>query len=317
MDQMIKTQDVECVAGTHNALSEGLLGFLGTISGSEKVREEFSKLSIDSVLPYLADLGNANVSDTAQLCQILHKFYEDLHPDPVVSILPNKAKSDIPQSFWDKTVNPVVISNKPIDKGEFIAQIGIQKHLFPVDFEFSSRRHLRLGDLRSNTEKAEVILRTADSIIIDLSVLRLSDNLGSLESSTAGLMIEELCMIAKYAGASINLRNIIIKGYDQNKDQYDMMAKNIALCLYYILEGFKIRQTEKAQSEQLQRYSVLPDHASEEMVFIEDQRSGRWWIELYSDAAEDTVKMPCTREDYDDACENRISDRITSLLALA
>lgn len=315
MDQMIKTQDVERVTGAPDALTEGLLGFLGSFSGSEKVRDEFSRLSIGSILPYLADLGNVNVSETAQLCEILQEFYRDHLP--VVSIMPNKAKRDIPQSFWDTTVNPVVITNKPIDKGEFIAQIGIQKHLFSDDFEFNSRRHLRLGDLRSNTEKAEVILRTADAIVIDLSVLRLSDNLGSSTSSTAGLMIEELCMIAKYAGASINLRNIIIKGYDQNNDHYDMMAKNIALCLYYILVGFKIRQSEKAQSEQLQRYSVLPDHASEEMVFIEDQRSGRWWIELYSDAAEEKVKMPCTREDYDDACENRISDRITSLLALA
>lgn len=315
MDEMMKTQDVERVKGTSNALNEGLLGFLGSFSSSRKIRDEFSKLNIRSIKPYLADLGNANVSDTQQLCLLLQEFYTNQHP--IVTIFPNKAQRQIPQSFWETTVNPVIITNRPIDKAEYVSQIGIQKHLFPEDFDFNSRRHLRLGDLRSNTEKAEVMLRTADSIVIDLSVLRLSDNLGSTTSSTAGLMVEELCMIAKYAGASINLRSIIIKGYDQNNDQHDMMAKNIALFLYYILEGFKIRQNEKAQSEQLQRYSVLPDHASEEMVFIEDQRSGRWWIELYSDAAEEKVKMPCTRRDYDDACENKISDRITSLLALA
>lgn len=315
MDQMTKMYDAKDINGTLDSQKEGLLGFLGSFSGSQKIREEFSLLNTGSVQPFLSDLGNARATNTKDLCHILQSHYAS--EKPIVSIFPSRAKEDIPQSYWDTTVNPVIISNRPLDQLECIAQIGIQKHFFSADFEFNNRRHLRLGDLRSNTEKAEVLLRTADAIVIDLSVLRLADNLGSTTSSTAGLMTEELCMIAKYAGASINLRNIIIRGYDQNNDHYNMMAKNIALLLFYILDGYKIRQSEKDQSEQLQRYSVLPDHASEEMVFIEDQRSGRWWIELFSDAAEEKVKMPCTRKDYEDACENHISDRITSLLALA
>lgn len=315
MDQMTTKQGANCVKSTIDSQSGGLLSFLGPFSGSQKIRHEFSLLNIDSIQSFLADLGDASVSDTDQLCLILQEFYAD--QKPLVSIFPSKATHDIPPSFWDATVNPVVITNRPLDQNLSLTQIGIQKHLFSGDFDFDPKRHLRLGDLRNNTEKAEVLLRTADTVVIDLSVLRLSDNLGSTTCSTAGLMIEELCMIAKYAGASINLRTIAIRGYDQNNDRYDMMAKNIALLLFYILEGFKIRQSEKVQAEQLQRYSVLPDHASEEMVFLEDQRSGRWWIELYSDAAEEKVKMPCTRKDYEDACENHISDRITSLLALA
>lgn len=314
MDQMIKTQHTNRVNETPNMPNKGLLGLLGPFSGIQKIREEFSRLNIETTRSFLTDLGDVSGSSAEDICTILRAYDTK---QPVISIFPSRATQDIPQSYWDSTVNPVIISNRPLDQAEYVAQIGIQKHFFSSDFEFNNRRHLRLGDIRGNSEKAEVLLRTADAIVIDLSVLRLADNIGSATSSTAGLMIEELCMIAKYAGASINLRNIIIRGYDQNNDQYNMMAKNIALLLFYILDGFKIRQSEKVQSEQLQRYSVLPDHASEEMVFIEDQRSGRWWIELYSDAAEEKVKMPCTRKDYQDACDNHISDRITSLLALA
>ena len=85
---------------------------------------------------------------------------------------------------------------------------------------------------------------------------------------------------------------------------------------YYALDGYKIRTIEQSQKEQLQRYSVIPEHISQELVFVEDQRSSRWWIELYSDAAEEVVNMPCTRKDYEDACQNIISDRLTSLITL-
>ncbi len=313
MNQMIKTQGIERVEGTPEVLSEGLIGFLGSFSGTHKIRDEFNALNIESIKPLLADLGNIGVADIEKLCATLIELYED--QKPIVAIMPRQSKGVIPHSFWDTYVHPVWISNSPLSDEKGVAQMGIQKHFFSTEFDFDSSIHLRLGELRHNTEKAEVMLRTADCIVINLNVLRLSDNLGSVGSSTAGLMIEELCMIAKYAGASTNLRTIIIQGYDQNNDDYNMMAKNNALLLYYILDGFKIRQQEKSQSEQLQRYSVLPDHASQEMVFIEDQRSGRWWIELYSDGAESVVKMPCTRKDYEDACENHISERITSLLS--
>ena len=122
--------------------------------------------------------------------------------------------------------------------------------------------------------------------------------------------------VAKYIGASLLINTIIIAGYDENRDICNMMSQNTALLLYYLLEGYKIRQQEFNQTESLQKYTVLPENSTRELVFVEDQRSGRWWIELYSDAAEKDVKMACTRKDYEEACNNHISDRLTALLAL-
>jgi len=233
----------------------------------------------------------------------------------VICTSPYKSTS-FDQSFWSSFLHPVIVSNRPRVASD-AQYIGVQRHLYGNALDCDTHRHLRLGDIRHNSEQAEVILRHADCVMLDLSALRLGDNLGSKTSGTAGLMIEEMCMIAKYTGASAKLKTVIIHGYDQNLDEHQMMAKNVALLLYYILDGHSIWQREKEQSEQYQRYTVLPDHCSKELVFIEDQRSGRWWVELFSDGAEEEVKMACTKQDYEEACSNKISERITNLLALA
>ncbi len=315
MEDMIKTQDIERIVGVSHEVSTEKLSFLGPFTGGDKIRLEFSQLNASVLLPFLSDIGDIGSKGSDQLCDVVKEFSEE--QGCTISFRSTTSNDTISDEFWDSFANPVIVSSRPRISESRLTQIGLQKHFFSTAFDFDPNIHVRLGDIRENLEKAEVSLRTADCIVINLDVLRLSDVLGSKTATTAGLMIEELCMIAKYAGASTFLKSIIIEGYDENQDIHGFFAKNIALILYYVLDGYAIRSQEKKQSEQLQRYSVLPDHTSQELVFIEDQRSSRWWVELFSDGAEEVVKMPCSRQDYDDACNNIISDRITALLSVA
>lgn len=315
MDHMINQLDIAKLNGTTEYPSSEQIGFVGPSSGGNKIRAEFEGLESSDIIQHLSDIGDIDRKSLRKVGELLHEFVESIKCTVICT--PSYVISDLTEEFWNCYANPVVITNKPLGLSLDLSYIGIQRHLYPTGFIFESNKHIRLGEARNNIERTEVILRNADCVLLDLNALRLSDNIGSMNCSTAGLLIEEFCMIAKYAGASSNVKTIIINGYDQNRDIIGMMAKNIALALFYVLDGYDIRQRENQASEQLQRYTVLPDNCDEELVFVEDQRSGRWWVELFSEGAEKDVKMACSKQDYEDACNNVISERLTSLLSMA
>ena len=306
--------DIQPIFDEKPALSDADLYFLGPTNGSSKIREEVRKLSLAKFKDSLGDIGDLTSAGSPQIDAILSELENNY--GQIVTCLSPKT-SAIYRSEWMKRYqNPAMVHNGPSVEFNEFACIGIQNHLLDDEFVIDPRIHCRLGAINQDIEKAEVILRSADLVWVDLNVLRLSDNLGSAQSSTAGLSTEQFCTIAKYIGASTQLKSVIITGYDENSDPFGMAAKNLALFLYYLLEGTQIRRKESLWTEDFVKYSVVHDSASSELVFMEDQRSGRWWVQMYSIDAQQEVKIPCTRLDYEEACNNRISDRLTSLFAL-
>jgi len=312
MDRLIKSIETPCINPDKTTLARKPLSFICAPHGSDRIRDEISSFELSRLLPYIDDLGDLATKDINKIAEALQEYAEARHP--LVVFMPVGSISALSKDFWASFDHPVHVSSRVLQDHSEVAHLGVQRHYYNDQWDFDPHKHLRLSTIRHFPEQAEVILRTADCVVIRLDVLRLSDNLGSQTCSTAGLTIEELCMVAKYAGASTQLKTILIEGYEQNADDHGTLAKNAALLTYYILDGFEIRSREAGQSEQLQRYSLIPEHISQELVFIEDQRSSRWWVELYSGAAEKVVHMPCTRKDYEDACQNVISDRLTTLL---
>lgn len=314
MDKLIKTPDHDILNIPDVGQIKQPISFICSPHGSQHIRKEIRDLAISRLLPYMDDLGDLATKDLDTISQALQEYAEARLP--LIMYMPLGSIQLLSSDFWSSFAHPALVSSRILVDHPEMAHLALQRHYQDESWDYNPHRHLRLSTIRSNPEYAEVILRTADCITIQLDALRLADNLGSTTSCSAGLTIEELCMIAKYAGASTQLKLIMIEGYDQNTDNHGILAKNAALVTYYALDGYKIRTIEQSQKEQLQRYSVIPEHISQELVFVEDQRSSRWWIELYSDAAEEVVNMPCTRKDYEDACQNIISDRLTSLITL-
>lgn len=312
MDKLIKTSDSLNLIASDSSITAKPLSFICSPHGSQHIRSEIKSFALDRVSPYISDLGDLATKDIDIISQSLIE-YAEAHL-PLIMFMPLGSIPFLPADFWSSFGRPVHVSSRVLSDYPDVAHLAIQRHYQEESWPYDSHKHLRLSTIRQNPEQAEVILRTADCVVIKLDALRLADNLGSTTSGSAGLTIEELCMIAKYAGASTKLKLILIEGYDQNTDTYTRLAKNAALITYYALDGYAIRVRELNQKEQLQRYSVIPQHTSQELVFIEDQRSSRWWIELYSDAAQEVVNMPCTKKDYEDACQNIISDRLTTLI---
>ncbi len=292
--------------------SNDKIAFLGPPSGGDKIRSEINLLELHNVANYLCDLGNYTSAGSKILVEIIREFVES--GQKLVCCLSHKIEENVKEVLPSTFLQTVFISNTPEIRYQDQTYLGIQRHLTPPGFDMDATKHIPLGALRCNIENAEVVMRNAECVWVDLNVLKYSENLGSMSSSAAGLTIEELCMITKYVGASNNLKVLFLVGYDENSDPFGMSRKNLASLLWYLLEGFGIRLAELKTTVDFQEYTVVPENSTAELVFIEDRRSGRWWVELFSEEADKDVRVACTRQDYVDACNNRISDRITSLI---
>ena len=313
MNKSFLDPDITRLVNTDPYPETGKISFIGPLSGADKIRGEFSNFSWQKYMEYIVDLGNYSALGHSNIVKVLQEISSV--GGPVVSVFSHKRNEEIISELLQLGLVNAILSNKPMTSLAKHCWLGIQSHYFPLDFNFDPSIHLRLGDLRSDIDQGELLLRKVEHVCIDLSVLRYSDNIGHQSSLSSGLHIEELCKLARYAGSSKNLQSIVITGYDENNDSHGIMARNCALVLYYIIEGFKMGSDESKRKTTHNRYTVMPDDISSELVFFENPINGRWWVEMYSSDAGSEVRLACTEKDYADACKNVISDRLTTLLA--
>ena len=291
---------------------------IGTSESVDKIRVNFNAMNSDSFIDLIDDFGNIVPEHLDEFCTYLPEIMESQVFLPIIV-----ANEKHFQQLKTATSNENWVSGI-VDKsmessvdGDFNKYIGIQKHFGQGHMiDLNPDQIVKLSEVRYENQKAEVALRNIDTAFIHLDALRYSDNIGHSGSWPAGMTIEEMCQISKYIGASINLKGVIIGGYDENQDIHGVIAKNISLMLWYMLEGYQIRVEESLSnhSDQFNTYSVFTDDLDYELTFRENKRSGRWWIELpYIDHEGNTGLLPCSKEDYEEACVNKISDKILKI----
>ena len=174
----------------------------------------------------------------------------------------------------------------------------------------------RLGVLRDNLEEAEPVVRNADLITVDVSSIRHSDAPGNANSTPNGFYGEEICQIIRYAGLSDKLTSI---GFYETNPQHDRNGQTshlVAQMIWFLIEGFYNRPKDFPfkNDEDYIRYRVtIADH-KDELTFFKSKKTDRWWMEIPLQS-EMRIKykrhylVPCSYQDYQDACANDIPDR--------
>jgi hypothetical protein len=88
----------------------------------------------------------------------------------------------------------------------------------------------------------------------------------------------------------------------------------IAQIIWYFIEGlsFRIKEYPSSKSEDFTKFTVPTD--TEELIFFKSHVTERWWVEVPTILAEHTktnsvALLPCTEEDYLDACNQNIPER--------
>jgi hypothetical protein len=325
MEKYLETSNEQILTSTDTQQSDRKLSLIGSSASVDIIRKSLNTLSSTGYNQCLEDLGNLSTDRKPQWEDVLYEMFTDEVFIPIC--ISDKRYSDVILKTFSRLelYQCSTISNKIIDLGRakdslrYDSFVGIQTH-FKQSLPIDEDRIVRLTDVRYNHDRAEVILRNTDIVYFDISAIRFSDNVGCSTSSPTGMTSEEACQIAKYIGASINLKGVIIGPYDANADKMGITAQNIALIIYYLCEGhlLKLSECHHKQGEQnraFNTYTVVPDELETEIVFTENTISGRWWIKSTNEDGTDAL-IPCTKEDYELACHNVISDNLSKAYTL-
>lgn len=325
MDHMLEKSDYALALkkGTDNQ-SKTNICFIGSSNSADKVRQYLNETDLVGYNSLLEDRGNIELTQMNEFCTYLPEIIDSRLFIPLI-IADEKNYCRLQTAMThDNWISGIVDRSFAryacAGEKDYNRYVGIQKHFGPSeDYGLSQDAIIRLSEVRFESQKAEVALRNVDTAFIHLDALRFGDNIGHRGSWTAGMTIEEMCQVAKYIGASINLKGVIIGGYDENNDTYGNIAQNISTIIWYLCEGYQIRQNE-LESLRLggihNTYTVVPDDLDCELVFHENKQSGRWWLELpYPDENQEKALMPCSSIDYEEACVNHISDKIMKIFS--
>ena len=171
-----------------------------------------------------------------------------------------------------------------------------------------------MGELRSDPDLLEPVIRDADVLTINLASVRSGDAPGQIDPIPSGFTLEEVCQIARYAGMSDKLTSFGIYGLNLESDPHRQTASLYAQLVWYMMDGFSKRKNDfPASRESLVEYLVDSKDGIPAMTFWKSKRTGRWWIEapdMTTSAQFRHSLIPCSYEDFKQSCDHDIPDRI-------
>jgi len=186
--------------------------------------------------------------------------------------------------------------------------IGYQTHLIGeklIDRTSGIGEHLRLGQLRDDFTKAELLLRNTDVLSCDMSALKCADAPAALQKNPNGLRSDEACQLARYAGLSPDLSVFGLFNIIENKNSAKAITVHLAAeIIWYFIEGVSARRTPGERTV----YKVEVDGLEHPVVFRHEKETDRWWFEVQSVSGE-SLEVACTAYDYRKAAANEIPGR--------
>ncbi len=173
----------------------------------------------------------------------------------------------------------------------------------------------RLGEISGNVKLSEPIIRNADLLSVDISVIRQSDAPGTRNANPNGFYGEEMCQMMRYAGMSDKLSSIGL--YEMNPEA-DRMGQTAALCaqmIWCFIDGYYARKKDlpNTNKKDFIKYRATFKDGLHEVVFYKSKRTDRWWMQIpYPNNRTKNERfhlVPCSYEDYKTACSGEMPDR--------
>lgn len=167
------------------------------------------------------------------------------------------------------------------------------------------RRHydmMRIGEVRAGVHETEPLFRDATAALFDIGAVRQSDAPGTLLSSPNGFYGEEVCLLARYAGLSDNLKLFALTEVNPTLDNRNQTSALAAQMIWFFLEGFSQKQYEvpllgDQLNHRFTRYHVTLSDLEDEAVFVKSTITDRWWMEIRNPEGEPHY-LACSYEDY-------------------
>ncbi len=313
----------------------------------DEIRRQFYKLYSWNTPVRMIDLGNivlgATVEDTYHLVSdiLAHLIANNVIPIILGGSNDLAYANYLAYKKLEQVVNVVAVDsrfdigneNLPIASNAYLnkiileepnyllnySNIGYQTYLnSPEEIDLMSKLFLdtyRVGMMRGDLTEVEPIVRNAEMVSLDISVVRRPDACGNPHNSANGFYGEEICQVIRYAGLSDKLTSFGIYEYDPTLDYSNQTSQLISHILWYFVEGFINRQNDCSFKDlkQYVKYSVAVSEAVDEIVFYCSKKTGRWWIIVPIINIKKNIKqkyfLPCSKKDYEIACKDKIPER--------
>ncbi|MGB5320333.1 formimidoylglutamase [Eudoraea sp.] len=206
-----------------------------------------------------------------------------------------------------------IITDKPNNLFNF-SNIGYQSY-FNAQEEIDLMERLffdayRLGEMITDITLTEPILRNADIVSLDTRAIKASEMNASGNFSPNGFDGREICAIARYAGLSDKVAAFGIFESENTEHSFQLISQII----WYFIEGynFRIKEFPSGKNKDFTKFNVPTD--TEDLIFYKSLLSERWWVEVPSiltshNKINTPALLPCTEQDYLDACNQNIPER--------
>jgi formiminoglutamase len=281
--------------------------FNDTIAGLTDI---LTFLMNEDVFPVILGGSSALVTAIDRTLTLLKKKYTLLTVDSRIDFITDRKDYD---SF--SYLNHFIQNHKSTFN-HFI-NIGYQTHLNDqqVINRFLRRKSelVRTGDARKAIHLTEPLFRDSDVAVFDISSVRQSDAPGTISPSPNGFYGEEICLLARYAGISDNLKIFGLFDVDPDLDIRNQTTGLAAQIIWFFLEGFSQKQYETSvlsdsHSGRFIRYHVRITDLDDDLIFVKSNLTDRWWMEM---AAGNDINhyIACSHEDYLKANRNEVPER--------
>lgn len=319
--------------------------YIGEAFQINEIRKSFYALYPGSWHATVADLGNINKGETVEDTYFAVKEAVSILVQQNIIPLIIGGSQDLTYAnyrAYDALIPMVNIVNvdckfnlgdsqKPLKSDSFIGKIVLEEpyNLFnyaTIGYQtyFNSQEEIdlmeklyfesyRLGEVSKDITLVEPVLRDANIVSVDLNAVKASEVSVNQKYSPNGLDGKEICAISRYAGISNKVSSFGIYGYKPSKDD-EITSMLIAQIIWYFIEGynFRVKDDVFADEKSYQKFIALVD--DQELVFYKSTASGRWWIEIpflsdINNKLKRHTLLPCTHQDYLEACNNHIPER--------
>lgn len=196
-----------------------------------------------------------------------------------------------------------------------LSQIAYQSYFveqeLAVTLEKLHVETVRLGQLRTNIQEVEPVVRHADMLSFDIRALKHQDAPGYEPANPFGLTGEEACQLCWYAGLNDTLTSFGLYEYTPALDVRQVTAATLAVMIWYFVEGFYHRKQEvDFDSNRFLKYAVGFHDNPSKIMFYKSKVSDKWWMEVEPLRDGKPAKViPCSYEDYLLAAKGEIPNR--------
>ncbi len=240
--------------------------------------------------------------------------------DQMVNILNVDSRFDIGDSNKEidhQSYIGKIIVDKPYNLFNY-CNIGYQTYFNPQEeIDLLDRLHfdtIRLGDAVADISCVEPMMRDADIVTLDVAAIE-SSALGFLHTKEPnGFSGKEICAISRYAGISDKIKVFGIFEFCNNSRQDQGATMLLAQVVWYFIEGVNYRANESLALDQGNFKTYQVPINEDVLTFYKSMRTERWWIEIpfilgLNNKLKRRALLPCTYQDYLDACDQVIPER--------